>query len=520
MALEYRLTDPNYTIYHRAALGGLAATIRAWGDSPPEGITPELQQDFVGIYWSDKLTDQEALRRILAASFQISTEKITEGMLLLPGHFIGPERDDLRLLIHNGLCLTFLQHPKMRPGPKEARKFDLKTADDETGNLLTYKAIETYAHQKAQGTGLLDEPKNAKKSQEVNGQFPLIATIPQSVIPGAMTGKKSLQAKADEAILLLFLMVGCSVFLLRPRTYQEKAQACLVVPDVVDLIKFARGIKRLAGLGKDFERFSNTYLGRVVGGAEEAALRFLMDIYAAEIGSDRSVAGCQAIAMGKVAWDKNQVNRSISVKVGGDYPEIGVFKAAYQYLGHSKLIKTKKGESFAIPASPVPELIAANLAAERHWGAHFTELVSDKKDFKQMLFSHKGLNQMAKAIKDDLDKTIIRAFHKAWEMTMGELGERARNDKLDFSRLVEVRREKIRNEILRSKTSDALAGWFLRFCADATKGAALPPLRDDADRIRRLIFTPRYFERFQNLLLFALVSYAGNESKTDTHKGE
>ena len=37
--LTYRLSNPNYTIYHRAALGGLAATIRAWGTNPPDGIT-------------------------------------------------------------------------------------------------------------------------------------------------------------------------------------------------------------------------------------------------------------------------------------------------------------------------------------------------------------------------------------------------------------------------------------------------------------------------------------------------
>ena len=29
--LIYSLSHPGYTIYHRAALGGLAATIRAWG---------------------------------------------------------------------------------------------------------------------------------------------------------------------------------------------------------------------------------------------------------------------------------------------------------------------------------------------------------------------------------------------------------------------------------------------------------------------------------------------------------
>ena len=63
--LNYRLTNPGYTIYHRAALGGLAATIRAWGNNAPEGIEAEFTRDTARLAWGDDITDQEALRRIL-----------------------------------------------------------------------------------------------------------------------------------------------------------------------------------------------------------------------------------------------------------------------------------------------------------------------------------------------------------------------------------------------------------------------------------------------------------------------
>lgn len=99
---------------------------------------------------------------------------------------------------------------------------------------------------------------------------------------------------------------------------------------------------------------------------------------------------------------------------------------------------------------------------------------------------------------------------------MGAMGERARRDGLNFERLVEVERERIRNAILRAKTADALAGWFLRFCADATKGGSLGSLRNEALRIREFIFNPRNFDRFQNLCLFALVSYASEDTRTTT----
>jgi CRISPR-associated protein Cas8a1/Csx13 len=499
--LIYRLSHPGYTIYHRAALGGLAATIRAWGTNPPDGITAEVTRDCVRLAWGDRMTDQEALHHILEASFKLTADKLID----LPGQGIKAGQDDMRLAIHNGIAGTFLQHNKMRPGEKEPRRFALRI-DDDTSEIFTYKAINSYAHQKAQGTGLLDA--------KYKGHFPPTASIPQAVVPGAMSGAMELQSSAEEAILLLFLMVGCAIFLLRPRTYQDKAQYCVIVPDVIDLERFARALHWIAITGPGIKRFSNRYLERVVGGAEEAALRFLIDLQADDITSERSVAGCLAVAMGKVAWDKNQLNRSIIIKLKGDYAEMDIFRAADTYLSHARIIKSKKGEGYAIPTSPVPELVAANLAAERHWCAHFVDLVKDKKDFDRMYFMQGGLKAMKEAIRDADDQAIIRAFHDAWRLTMGALGDRARRDGLDFWRLVEVERERMRNAILRAKTADALAGWFLRFCADATKGGALGALREDGMRIRTFIFNPRNFDRFQNLCLFALVSYASGEAKT------
>jgi CRISPR-associated protein Cas8a1/Csx13 len=500
--LIYRLSNPGYTIYHRAALGGLAATVRAWGASKPEGIEADLQRDFVRLAWNDDLSDQEALRRILAASFKLTDEKMIE----LPGQAIRADQDDLRLAIHNGICGTFLQHNKMRPGEKEPRRVEVRSADDEVGEMFTYKAVNSFRHQNAKGTGLLGE--------KLKGDWPQIASIPQYVVPGAMSGALELEASPEEVILLLFLMVGCSIFLLRPRTYQEKAQYCVVVPDVTDLQAYARAIHRIATMGTTIKRFSNTYLGRVVGGAAEAALRFLIDLHADDISGERSVSGCLAVAMGKVSWDANQINRSFIVKLKGDYPEMAVFYAANQYLGGTKIIKSKKDEGYAVPASPVPELVAANLAAERHWLANFKFLAGDKKDFERMKFSRGGLKAMKEAIKDADDQAIIRAFHDAWKRTMAALGDRARRDGLDFGRLVEVERERTRNAILRAKTAEALASWFLRFCADATKGAALAAIREDARRIQKFIFNQRNFDRFQNLCLFALVSYASDESNS------
>ncbi|WP_437589943.1 type I-MYXAN CRISPR-associated Cas8a1/Cmx1 [Sorangium sp. So ce1000] len=510
--LIYRLTNPNYTVYHRAALGGLAATVLAWQSkrgSAPAGIEHEVKRDRVTLAWGDKLSDQEALQRILDASFRLTDDKLID----LVGQAVAADNDELRVAIHNGLCATFLQHNKMRPSEKEPRRFEIRSADDESRGLFTYKAITSYAHQKAQGTGLLDPAKKGSPA----GRFPVVATIPQSVVPGAMAGVQALETGPEEAILLLYLMVGSAVFLLRPRTYKEKMQACVVVPDVRDLVAFSRALRAVARVDVERPRLSGGYLGRVAGGVEEAALRLLIDLTADDLREFPAIAGLQAIAMGKVAWDKNQVNRSASVRLGLTYPELDVFLCASKHkdLGKTRIVPGSKGDGYAVPKSPIPELVAANLAAGRHWAAHFRELVSESKDFSRMRFARKGLQAMKEVIKDGVDQAVIDLFHEAWHRKMGALGERARSEGAPFEWAVEREQERIRNSILRAKTADALAGWFLRFCADATQGGTLAAARKEAATLREFLFNERNASRLQNLLLFALVSYAKDDTKRE-----
>lgn len=529
--LVYRLSDPGYTIYHRAALGGLAATVRAWQDEdndydPPEGVAAKLTRDTVELSWAADLPAAEVVRRILGASFKLTEDKLID----LPGHQIADDPRGLRLAIHSGVMGTFLQHTQSRSVEKNPRVLKIGSVDDDEGTPFSYKAVNAYAHQSAKSTGLLDGKLSQSKGESAG-----FAKIPQSVVPGVTSGAVGLHASPQEALLLMFLAVGCSVFTLRPRTFKEKAQSCLIVPDVFDLVAFARALRHIAASGQSFKRFSDSYLGRVVGGAEEAALRFVLDLQAGDVTLEGGVAGCIVVAMGKVAWDKNQINRSVIARLKSHYTEMDVFRAAAEKLGGSTIIKTGKGDSYVSPKSHIPELVAANLAAGRHWCAHFKELVEKKKDFDNM---HGGLKKMKEAVKDETDQTLIRAFHEAWRLKMRVLYKRAKDELGNSDRLVTentgkgvarqvwlsqqvgdryvtVEREKMRNSILRMKTSDLLAGWFLQFCADATRGEyKSAALARDLAQLRQFIFNPRNFERFQNLCLFALVSYARDEAAT------
>ena len=91
--------------------------------------------------------------------------------------------------------------------------------DNDISEIFTYKAVNSYAHQKAQGTELLEK--------KYKGNFPPIASVPQAVVPGAEKGTLNLQALAEDALLLLFLMVGCVDFATSAHGYGKNSVALL-----------------------------------------------------------------------------------------------------------------------------------------------------------------------------------------------------------------------------------------------------------------------------------------------------
>jgi CRISPR-associated protein Cas8a1/Csx13 len=400
-------------------LVGLAATVRAWQENEklkPEDIIADFDEREVRLSWRG-ISDQLALRRILDASFKLTPDgKRKQGgkLIDLPGHGIEHSEDGLRL---GGSQRFVLDFPAAQSNSQHRKRFTEhepeRSVDAEEDEVFTYKGLDEYAHR------IADEKLNLL---DAHGKLSGKAEIPQWVVPGAMRGAVGLEAPVQDVFLLLYLMTACAVYHLRPRKYKEKAQFCVVVPDVINLKAFSKALRRLAATGKDFKRFRQNYLNRVVGGAEEAALSFLIDLEAGDIVRKRHVvSGCLAIAMGRVAWDKQQNNRSQIFKIGGAYDELEVFKTARQYLSQPRTVKLKTGESFVFPASPVPELVAANLTAGRHWCANFLELVEDKKDFGSRIGDWKGLVAMKEKIRSIDDQTIVTAFHARLIMAIGIL---------------------------------------------------------------------------------------------------
>lgn len=500
--LSYRLTNPGYTIYHRAALGGLASTLKVLErrKQAPEGLSWDVQPEHLRLWWNDELRDADALRRLLAQSFRLTAEDLID----LPGQGMGEDRLGLRVAVHNGLCATFLQHPKARPG-KGPRQISVPGADEgDEVQLFSYPAVQSYVHQEARGLGLLDGNDSA---------LPEVASIPQSLVPGAVTGARALEGSAEEVFLLLYLMVGAAVFHLRPLSKEPRAQTCIVVPDVADLVAYAESIRQIAATGGETLRsLRGTYAARVAGSAEEAALRWVLELTTQEIAdhpSIRSIHGCLAVTMGKVAWDRNQVNRSGTVRVQPPehYAEINVFRSAL-HLGNMRTVRTAKGQSFVVPDNPVPALIATNLAREHHWARGFAALSAEQRQFRHLSFRQRGLSKMKEAIRDEDDRVVVEVFHEAWRGRMHQLYERAKREKANAKIMIEGERERMRNAILRARTADSLVNWFLRFCTEASRERPMPTFQRESERLRRVLFDQHNAERLQNLFLFALLSYA------------
>ncbi|HUC93259.1 MAG TPA: type I-MYXAN CRISPR-associated Cas8a1/Cmx1 [Paenibacillus sp.] len=506
--LVYRLDNPAYTIYHRAALGGLASTVRAWskeGDGEEladKGIHGQYDEMSVTLEWGDAMEGTEALRQVLQASFRVTENKLID----LPGHGIPSNRHAERVAVHNAILGTFLQHHTTRSVNKDIAFINIANADQEDRPpiLISYKPVNNFAHQSAKGMELLDKK---------GGSLPKTAKIPQYVVPGAMSGSVSLEAPGDEAFLLLYLIVGCPLYLVRSDSWKEKVQFGILVPDVSNLKQFVRRVHRDHDQATMIERSDLFgYDNRIVGGAEEAAVHFLVGRTVGDrIDKDfMGVRGFQTVAMGKVAWDGNQNNRSSMRAIRLHYDEIDIYRAAAgSRLNEKRKIPLKTGDTFVKPATRFPALIAANLAADRHWCDGLKEWIGEQSEFRQLKYMREGLVRMKNAIRNEQDKAIVEAFHEGLRRMYGQKGDRARKEGTSFARLTEVELERIRNTILRMKTMESLFGWFVQFCSTGSGGKGIAAFGKHRELLLSFFNEPRNHARLQNLCLFAMLSYEG-----------
>jgi CRISPR-associated protein Cas8a1/Csx13 len=525
-SIHFRVDDPNYTNYHRAAVGGLAATIAAFQKMPdlaPEGLSLSFDEQTVTIEYPDDMKRGEVFRRMLAASFRVDSNHLID----MPGQLFGTDDLSLRYAVHQGIIKsTFCQHNLTFTKVQKERML-LTLVKDDKKIQLPYIAVKTYAHQYAGGTGLLPDVENQMKAKKKpkpdsddepevvrkNGEESNTAFVRQHLVPGAMSGAKMIEASSEDVFLLCYLMVACPVFIIPPnmRLREKNSSYCIIIPDIIDLVRFSRSVERMASVAAKIKQTDRlvvaAYINRIVAAGEEAALKFLMQITGDDIrhAADAGIQGCSAVSMGRVAWDPQQNNRTGAFRVGTRFPEIEIFRAAQQHLGEGKLILTKNDTYMEIANSLVPGLIATNLINRRHWATGFDQLIPDQDSFDMLVrYQRKGLAAMKNAVQDELDRLFIEAVQIAWRNNMGKIAERARREHANFSSLVDSRREEIRNDLNQARTSDKIQSWLMGFLSEA---GHIEIIKANGERFQKFVFDPHNFLRIKNLAIFSFISY-------------
>jgi CRISPR-associated protein Cas8a1/Csx13 len=285
------LSSPGMSVFHRAGVGGLAASLYAlacdleldWEDGvtiPLGPGTATVHQDHIDLDFGEDT--KATLTALSEYSFQIK-----DGLVYLPGAAKGSP-EEVRLGLHRAYTATFLQHPlakKYLPGATRVIK-DPNDEDKTAVCFEDFRGVKGYKHQKDLATGVLAAVK--KGSVQLSG-----IVLPGAAGPWIAQRQKNQSYTPEHALAAFFVMVGTPVWYNGVGTKSFKGGAMLV-PAPTDLIKFGRGRHRLT---------PDTYRGCINGGFGSCALATHL-----RISSDWREAFGPALVVefGPVAWDSHQ----------------------------------------------------------------------------------------------------------------------------------------------------------------------------------------------------------------------
>lgn len=440
--LQYDLNTSYYSIYHRAALAGLASTIKAWRQNGPPDLHCEVSSSTVEIGWTDNISDVEALKRLLAWSFRISDD----GVIDLPGQQFGA-RKDLQIMNHYALLHSFLQHSHSRSCEPELRKITLDCGTSELPLHLQYAAVTRFAHQTALGTRLFSNKDNAN--------FPSEALITQALVPGILLKRYPLTCSAQDAILLLFVCVGSSLFKLQPFIPDKTSQISILIPEVRNLLEFVSQRVRLHN-ATPFRLFrTNSYEGRIAGNSDAAALSFFMDAKA--LGAPDS--WCQTVTMGKLKWESYQLHRTGVATPTSSHllPQFELTSRQFKRCIH---ILDKNFNSFLFPATVLIELIADNSLSHRKWYHKIESLIQVDSCFDHFWLNQRALAQLKASLSEPGEIMTASTFECAVQLFLQDeaLSNQNYPDKSIKTKIVVLK-----NSILRLRGAEQTLNWFFTF---------------------------------------------------------
>jgi CRISPR-associated protein Cas8a1/Csx13 len=242
--------------------------------------------------------------------------------------------------------------------------------------------------------------------------------------------------------------------------------------------------------------------------------------------------GCEAVAFGTVPWSRQQRTRIDRFAVEGvASPGLIAYEAARLRFKSRPMAGASNAVGSPGPGwwvvSELPNLVAANAIAGRPWWIGFTDLWQEIRSAvpagqrKWVFFEERGglaeMTQDPRLLPEGPQAQLVRACHEAWRRRLGALGNRARSQGLDFGRLAEAERERVRVSLARCKSAAMLRQTLTDFWSRA--GGPLPDLQEGWVTVLPLL--DRSWKEARDLALLALASYPGaGEPPSTENRGE
>ena len=293
------LSVPGMSRFHRAGVGGLAASLHAIavtqdpGVQWKEGVAVALGPGKAVVYKQKIDIDfggdaKSTLETLSGLSFCVK-----DGLVYLPGAMRGAPKDVL-ISLHRAYTGTFLQHNKAKKKVKKGEARVVKDPNNEEKILVQFdeiRPLEGYSHQ--------EMPRDVIEALE-GGHVGLSGILlPGASNPWLADGARTQTYTPELALAAYFVLVGVPAWYNGVGT-KAFAGGALLVPSPTDLLKFGKLRHTLT---------PSTYRDCINGGFGSCALSTHLKV----LNDWRDAFGpATVIEFGSVAWDPQQV-RPLSV---------------------------------------------------------------------------------------------------------------------------------------------------------------------------------------------------------------
>lgn len=502
--LTIRLNDPGMTALHRVGLAGLYMTLKALESCPSvkgeggsverlkkdagvaDGIPWCLDPSSVTLHWnSEPSTFFDAL---FEESFRLD-----HGLLYFAALDRPTAHPAAACMLQDAVLNTVLQHGRTRKAdPQNNRQGSISVEVDGQPLLTRYRRVAWYAHAKA------------GKDFEAGGQTPLTGwLLPGGAERHSGLSRTKLEANPGQALSLRYLAIGALYFEIRRRVVKKKIRPryALIVPDIDDLQKYAR-------IRRHFLRAGVKQL--IAAGTAEAGLRVIAELDAAGLLPLLGSASCRVISFGVVPWSKQLKTRVELFDVRARPGRLHAYRLCQNCMALQ--LKRPEGAEPFWDVPQVPDLVAANVVADRPWWFGFAGFIADRARGRHVFeWERKGLAVMVDETIGSHDNAkspehvFVMACHEAWHRRLGQLGDKARRQGSSFRKLVEREFTKRRVELARARNPTTTWAALTDFWSQS--GSSLRALRHDWPMVLELL-DDRHWQRARDLALLALASYS------------